>query len=237
MDLGLTLVVLVVDRSGSMANIREDMEGGINELLKAQREVSGRAVVSVYRFDDVVETVEEMKAIGEVGRFVLEPRGSTALFDSAGFAIDRTGFLLSEMEEGARPGKVIVVMVTDGMENSSKRVTREGLLKRITRQRETYHWEFIYMGANQDAIAVGASIGVDEKFSMSYAATPGQVRSMNSKLSAQVRHMRGPMEASEMKDASGFSQEDRDDVAEPESGGGASLQTRSEKKGRGRERI
>lgn len=233
MDQGLTLVVLVVDRSGSMASIREDMEGGINELLKAQREAPGRAVVSVYRFDNVVETVVEMKGIGEVGAFVLEPRGSTALFDSAGFAIDRTGELLSKMKESARPGKVIVVMVTDGMENSSRFVTRGALFERITRQRETYHWEFIYLGANQDAMAVGESIGVDAKFSMSYAAMPDQVRNMNRKLSAQVAYMRGPMMASEMKDASGFSQADRDDVAEQGSGGAVGAPVR---KGKGRKR-
>lgn len=234
MDQGLTLVVLVVDRSGSMASIREDMEGGINELLKAQREAPGRAVVSVYRFDNVVETVAEMKGIGEVGAFVLEPRGSTALFDSAGFAIDRTGELLSKMKESARPGKVIVVMVTDGMENSSRFVTRGALFERITRQRETYHWEFMYLGANQDAMAVGESIGVDAKFSMSYAATGENVRNMNVAVARKLGILCGPVAARAMRDVEGFTEEERSESAETGGGGGASVS--GPRKGRGSKR-
>lgn len=156
MDQDLALLVLVVDRSGSMAAIRGAMEEGISQLLAGQVELAHegkRGWVSWYQFDHVCETVAELKAAGELGPCSLIPRGRTALFDSAAYAIDRTGQLLAELQERSRPGRVVVVMVTDGLENASRHVMREALMARISHQREVYGWEFVFLGANQDAIA------------------------------------------------------------------------------------
>jgi len=165
-----TDITVILDRSGSMTNIKSDMEGGFNELVRSQKEVPGKALLTLIQFDDQYQVDCAAMDIRLVPPLRLIPRGSTALYDAIGKTIVRTGDRLRSIQEKDRPSKVLVVILTDGEENSSREYTRGKVFEMITHQKEKYGWEFIYMGANQDALKVGASFGISQEYSMTFAA-------------------------------------------------------------------
>lgn len=165
--------ILIVDRSGSMQSIRKDTEGGIHAFTDKQLEGAdgSRRTVSLYQFDTVHDTVHDFALLEKVKDYRLEPRGGTALLDACGFAIAEVGKKLADMPEDERPGYVMVVIATDGQENSSKEYTRTQVKKMITHQQETYDWRFTYIGANQDAFAEASSIGIPGASTLTYYGT------------------------------------------------------------------
>lgn len=159
----LTDITVVLDRSGSMASIADDTIGGFNKFLASQKAVPGEAIFSLHQFDDEYETVIDAKPIQqakELDNKTFVPRGWTALLDAVGRSITSTGNRLSKMDEPNRPGKVVFVIITDGHENSSKEFTHQKIKEMISHQRDVYKWEFVFIGADQDAFAVGTQIGV-----------------------------------------------------------------------------
>lgn len=168
-----THISIVLDRSGSMAAVAADTIGGFNRFLADQKAAPGSATLTLAQFDNVYEVVHDAKPVAEVpaldsGTFV--PRGGTALLDAVGRTIIGTGTALAAMPDDQRPAKVVFVIITDGQENASHEFTREKVLEMISHQREKYAWEFVFLGANQDAIAAGASIGVGASNSLTYAS-------------------------------------------------------------------
>ncbi len=163
--------VLIVDRSGSMVPIAEETQNGVRVFVGEQREIPGKATLSLYQFDHVHDTVHDFVPLRDVTPYTLVPRGNTALLDACGFAITTVGEKLWAMPEGERPGKVIVVIATDGQENFSREYSLAQVRDLITRQREMYGWEFAYVGANQDSFAEAGRIGVPQASTMDYAAT------------------------------------------------------------------
>ncbi len=147
------------------------MEGGLNSFFEKQKEVGGLCKVSLHQFDTEYETVFEDKNIVDVPNVKLEPRGGTALLDAVGRTVNSLGLRLSKLDEPDRPSKVVVMVVTDGYENSSIEFQRPKIFEMITLQRETYKWEFIFLGANQDAIQEGGSLGVNKTSSATYSST------------------------------------------------------------------
>ena len=119
MDDNYTDITVILDRSGSMSTIKTDMEGGLNSFFAKQRELDGLCKVSLHQFDDKYETVFENKDIADVPEVKLEPRGMTALLDAIGKTVNSLGLRLSELNESDRPGKVVVLIITDGFENHS----------------------------------------------------------------------------------------------------------------------
>jgi hypothetical protein len=166
----LTEILIVLDRSGSMESTKADMEGGFDAFVAAQRQLPGECQVTLVRFDNVVEKVYEGVPLSRVPRLKLEPRGATALFDGIGLAIDEVSRRLAVTPYTAKPSRVLVVIITDGGENASKAYTRDLLVARIQKKREIDGWEFVYLGANQDAFAAGRAIGIQHAYS--YQATP-----------------------------------------------------------------
>lgn len=148
-----THLALIVDRSGSMASMASEAQNGINKLIKEQAEVPGDITVSLYQFDNEYEKVFGPINAKDAPQYVLNPRWSTALLDATHRAIVETGEFLSAKPESQRPSKVVFVVVTDGYENASREVNREKVKNLITQQTEKYNWEFIYLGANLDAVA------------------------------------------------------------------------------------
>lgn len=183
MNQGYTHITAVLDRSGSMQSTKLDAEGGFNTFLQEQRALPGKATISLVQFDTVFEPVYEMRPIAEAPPLVLEPRGYTALLDAIGRAINGLGAQLSTLSEECRPEKVIVVIITDGGENASKEFHSDQILKMIAHQRDVYKWEFVFIGANQDAIATAASIGIGAGNALSYAANAVGTRSAYASLS------------------------------------------------------
>ena len=173
MNQNLIDITLVLDRSGSMEIVRDDTIGGTNSFIEQQKQGTTDVTFTLVQFDNQYEFVHKaapMKTVPPLNRETYQPRGSTALLDAIGRAINETGARLAAMPENERPAKVLFIIQTDGQENSSKEFTHSQIASMITHQREKYSWEFIYLGANQDAIATGTSYGISAGKSLKYAS-------------------------------------------------------------------
>lgn len=166
-----TLIAALLDRSGSMDTSKQATEDGWRELLNEQRQEPGHCDVTLAQFDTVYELVYPPTPIGDVPDFVLQPRGMTALLDSVGRFITETGQRLSALPEGDRPGHVICMIMTDGMENSSTEWSWTSVRDLIDQQRDQWNWRFIFLGSNIDAIEVGARMGVAAEDAITYDST------------------------------------------------------------------
>ncbi len=186
MNNNLTHIVVVLDRSGSMRSICQDTIGGYNTFLDAQRKAPGEAAITLVQFDNEYELLYRAKPIKDAPGLSTEtyiPRGSTALLDAIGRTINTTGSYLSEQKEESRPAKVVFVILTDGEENASHEFSREKIFDMISHQREVYKWEFVFLGANQDAIHAGHGIGVAQAASISMAANMAGTKAAYSSVS------------------------------------------------------
>lgn len=186
-----THIVFLIDRSGSMISIKEDMEGGIKTFLEEQRKVSGECTITAAQFDDVYEILHKQKSIHEVKEIQIIPRGWTALVDSMVKLINEVGEDLAKIEESQRPEKVLFITITDGIENASKECTNKQLAELINNQETKYNWQFTYLGANQDAFATAGGIGVQSGKTMTYLGSKAGIDKMFSKLSAASVRFRG----------------------------------------------
>jgi uncharacterized protein YegL len=160
MNPDLTDITLVIDRSGSMQERRADAEGGVNAFIEKQAQEPGEALLTLVQFDTEYEILHSGVPIGKVPEYELVPRGATALLDAVGRAINETGERLSRLDEADRPGLVIFVITTDGLENSSREFTRDRIREMIRHQQERYNWHFTFLGANQDAFAEAGGLGI-----------------------------------------------------------------------------
>lgn len=202
-----TLLVFVVDRSGSMAGIADDMSGGINQLFADQAKVEGECLVTLTQFDDTFETLLGNEPVGNIESYTLIPRGSTALFDAVGRTIAIVDRYLAT---APKPEQVIVTIVTDGNENASREFTQEKIKSLIDARTEA-GWKFTYLGANQDAILVGQGMGIPTHASMDYAAGSRAVRNSTSSLSSTLTANRSGLASSVA-----YSGEDRAKAVEPD---------------------
>jgi Mg-chelatase subunit ChlD len=190
-----TDITLVVDRSGSMEAIRQDAMGGVNRFILDQAEKPGEAVLTLVQFDTEYEFVHRAKPIKDVPEYVLTPRGGTALLDAVGRAINETGERLAAMPEANRPGLVVFVVMTDGEENSSKEFSKSQIKEKISHQQNNYGWQFVFLGANQDAFAEAGAMGMQAQAAANF--TPGKVLHAMAAASASVGRMRAQSIASE----------------------------------------
>lgn len=169
-DQQFTHIAFLLDRSGSMQSIRTDTIGGFEAFIAEQRSQPGRCTVSLAQFDNEYDEVYSDVPVDKVPPLELVPRGSTALIDAIGRLVNATGARLAALPEDERPGSVIVGIMTDGLENASREFTRPQVKAMITEQTNAYGWQFMYMGANQDAVEVGTSLGVDPGLAVTYSA-------------------------------------------------------------------
>ena len=148
---GLIHVCFVIDESGSMWSSASDVTGGFARMIKEQKELKeGGCLVSLFKFNHDVHEIYIGKDVNEIDgeHFVYEPGGSTAMNDGICTAIDKVGKWLSDMDENERPEKNLIVIMTDGYENSSKEFTLEQVREKIQHQTEKYNWSFTYMGTD-----------------------------------------------------------------------------------------
>jgi len=172
----LTEIVIVLDRSGSMAAIQEETVGGYNNFIDGQKKLAnvGEARVTLIQFDDQYECVYADTPIQNVPALTKEtfvPRGMTALLDAVGKATKEVSARILATQKALRPGKVLVVIITDGGENSSKEYTYKLVHKMITDLRTNSNFEFVFLAANIDEVAVAASLGIMRGNAASYAST------------------------------------------------------------------
>jgi hypothetical protein len=198
MKKNLTYIIFVVDRSGSMSSICKDMIGGFNSFIKKQKKINGDCKVFFYQFDTDYDTVYEnldLQLVADLTDKTYVPRGGTALYPSLGKTIEDIGKRLSAMSENERPERVLFVTITDGEHNSSlenvngKRIDRktfhqftaDQVKSMVEHQTQVYKWDFAYIGANQDAWAVGSSMGVSNN--LNYVASAAGTKNMFDNLS------------------------------------------------------
>ena len=159
----LTELVFILDRSGSMSGLESDTIGGFNSLIKKQKKEDGEALVSTVLFDDVSEVIHDRKPVADVKKLTEKDyyvRGCTALLDAVGDAIHHIGNVQKYAREEDRPAKTLFVITTDGLENASRKYKIKEIKKMIKRQTEKYNWEFLFLGANIDAIEVAGNMGI-----------------------------------------------------------------------------
>jgi len=187
MKADLTDITLVIDRSGSMQDIRSDAEGGVNAFIENQAKEPGEALLTLVQFDTEYEFLYKGVLISQVSKYSLAPRGATALLDAVGRAINETGQRLSTMAEQDRPSLVIFVVMTDGRENSSQEFSKARIKEMIQHQQETYGWHFTFLGADQDAFAEASELGIavagaanfsKQNVAAAYGATAAKVTRM-----------------------------------------------------------
>jgi hypothetical protein len=167
-----THLEVILDKSGSMAPTISDTLGSLNTFIAKQKEVPGTCSFRLTQFNATVSPGVHVDSLADVATITAAsyvPRGNTALLDAIGMTCKTLGERLAELDEADRPEKVIVVIVTDGAENASKFYTRNQINEIINHQRNKYSWEFTFLGANQDAIQVGTSLGVAKGAALTYA--------------------------------------------------------------------
>lgn len=167
----LTELVFILDRSGSMSGLERDTIGGFNSFIEKQKKEEGECLVSTVLFDDYSDVIYDRVPLNKI-----EPmndkqyfvRGCTALLDAVGGAIHHIGNIHKYAREEDRPEKTIFIITTDGMENSSRKYSYQKVKDMVERQREKYDWEFIFLGANIDAVEVAGRFGVREDRAVRY---------------------------------------------------------------------
>lgn len=163
MNKDLTRIIVILDRSGSMNSIRDDAIGGFNAFVEEQKAVPGEATLTLVQFDDKYEPNYEnipLDEVDDLDETTFVPRGSTALLDAIGRTVVGACADIDKMAEEARPGKVMVAILTDGAENASREFNKEQVLNAIT-ERTKAGWEFLYLSADADAFRDAGGYGIN----------------------------------------------------------------------------
>ena len=171
MKKGLTEIVFILDRSGSMSGLEKDTIGGYNSLIKKQKKEEGEAYISTVLFDDRTEVLHDRVGLDKIKPMTEEEyyvRGCTALLDAVGGAIHHIGNVHKYAREEDRPEKTLFIITTDGQENSSRMYTYENVKRMVERQKEKYGWEFLFLGANIDAVEEAGRFGIKPDRAVNY---------------------------------------------------------------------
>lgn len=179
-----TEMVFVLDRSGSMSGLAADTIGGFNELIEKQKKIEGDAYVTTVLFDHEYEVLHDHVALGEVAPLTDKEyfaRGSTALLDAVGRTIDSVGARLAAAPEEERPEHVVFVITTDGRENSSREYTAKQVREMVEHQQQKYSWQFVFLGANMDAVSEARNLGISAQYAANFTPTGRGVNRMYAK--------------------------------------------------------
>jgi len=173
MKKGLTELVFILDKSGSMAGLESDTIGGYNSMLEKQKAVEGECHITTVLFDNNYELLHDridIKAVSPITEKEYSVGGSTALLDAIGMTIHKIGNAQKHTADDYRAEKVMFVIITDGEENSSRKYSSEKVKAQIERQKEKYGWEFIFLGANIDAVETASRFGIGADRAQNYHA-------------------------------------------------------------------
>jgi uncharacterized protein YegL len=187
----LTEIIAVIDKSGSMQELTSDTIGGFNSFIEEQKKLPGEAIITTVLFDHnyrVLHDRKNLKDIKPITNCDYRAEGNTALLDALGKAMNSVGVKLDKTPEEERPSKVIVVIITDGEENSSKEFTNEKIKEMIDLQKSVYSWEFLFLGANIDSFAVAGNIGINN--AVNYSASNIGVQSVYRSVSLACANFR-----------------------------------------------
>lgn len=169
----VTELVFILDRSGSMAGLESDTIGGFNALIEKQRKQDGKCYVSTVLFDNVAEVLHDRLELSEIKKMTEKDysvRGCTALIDAIGGAIHHIGNIHKYARPEDVPEHTMFVITTDGQENASHQYTSDKVKQMIERQKEKYGWEFLFIGANIDAVETATRYGISKDRAVNYNA-------------------------------------------------------------------
>ena len=169
----LTELVFILDRSGSMEGLESDTIGGYNAMLEKQKALDGQAVITTVLFDNDYELLHDridIKAVSPITEKEYQVGGSTALLDAIGMTIHKIGNAQKHTADDYRAEKVMFVIITDGEENSSREYSAEKIKAQIERQKKNYGWEFIFLGANINAVETAGRFGISADRAQNYHA-------------------------------------------------------------------
>jgi uncharacterized protein YegL len=189
-----TELVFILDRSGSMAGLESDTIGGFNAMLAKQKQEEGEANVTTVLFDDRYELLHDRISIGGVSPMTdrdYTVRGSTALLDAIGNTINKLGSVQKSTSDDHRAEKVLFVITTDGLENASREFSYDKIKEMISRQKEKYGWEFVFLGANIDAISTAERFGISEDRAVNFVSDSIGTTMNYSVMSSFVSDFRG----------------------------------------------
>src|SRR5262245_46045129 len=192
-----TMIAVILDRSGSMAGRESDVVVGVNKFIDDQKKVVGAASMSLSRFDSEAterfRPMSDIQAVAPISNFDYQPRGGTPLLDAVGNELEQLEFDWRR----ERPDNAIVVIVTDGLENASRKYSKTTVKQMIQARQESGKWAFIYLGANVDAFAEAQGLGIWATNTAGYTSSTRGTAAMYSNTSASVGNMRqtGVMDA------------------------------------------
>lgn len=173
MKKGLTELIFILDKSGSMGGLEKDTIGGFNSMLKKQQELEGECKITTVLFDNNYELLHDridIRAIAPITAREYQVGGSTALLDAMGMTIHKIAKVQGQTAEEYRAEKVIFVIITDGEENSSREYSIENIKKLVEMQKTKDGWEFIFLGANIDAVQTAGQFGINNDRAVTYLA-------------------------------------------------------------------
>lgn len=188
-----TSINVIIDKSGSMHHLKNDTIGGFNQFLSDQKLVPGEVVFTLCTFSTdhkFVHNFVKMENVPNLDDTSYVPNGNTALLDAVGKTIDQVGNKLSALPEEERPSKVLFLIITDGQENASREFTKEKVRSMITHQREVYNWEFVFMGANIDSFAEGASLGISKNHTFNFMPSAAGTKDLYRNISSSTTRYR-----------------------------------------------
>lgn len=204
-DPNYSALVAVLDRSGSMSGIREEMETGLQTLIDEQAKQPGMLTVDLIHFDNVIEAVYEM-VDAQFVKVKLDPRGATALYDAIGVSINGFTKSLGDLPEHARPSNVTFVVVSDGFENSSSEYDLKTVRNLVKTKQKDEGWNFMFLGSNQDAVLSGKNLGFMEDASLTFDNNGQGVQAMTKSASRFVSDARSG-------NRKGFTEAERDSAS------------------------
>ncbi|MBU5668408.1 VWA domain-containing protein [Peptoniphilus sp. MSJ-1] len=173
MKKGLTELIFILDRSGSMYGLEKDTIGGYNSMLEKQKNIQGECKITTVLFNHKTEVIHNRVDMNEVRKLTekdYEVYGNTALLDAIGESIENMVSVERHTKEEYQAEKILFVIITDGMENSSREYSLSQIKTMIENQRKNYNWEFIFLGANIDSIETARILGIDEDNAVNYHA-------------------------------------------------------------------
>ena len=188
-----TEMVFILDRSGSMAGLESDTIGGFNAMIEKQKKQPGEAYVSTVLFDTSTTVLHDRAALNAVKPMTgddYSAGGCTALLDAIGGAINHIGNIHKYALRGVSPAPTIFVKTTDGLENASRHYSKSDIKRMIERQRSKYGWEFLFIGANLDAIVTAEAFGIEHSRAVNYHADKKGTKVIYDAISAPLTAMR-----------------------------------------------
>ena len=189
----LTELVFILDRSGSMSGLESDTIGGFNAMIAKQKKEEGEAYLSTILFDNVSEVLHDRINLKEIPKMTSKDytvRGCTALIDAIGGAIKHIGNIHKYARPEDVPAHTMFIITTDGQENASYRFSSDEVKKMIENQKEKYGWEFLFIGANIDAVETAARFGIERNRAVNYNADSKGTQILYETLSAPICAMR-----------------------------------------------